>query len=198
MAPSVLLQIQRGFRTSALAAISIALVCLAGCATIVKGTSQKVPVASDPTGADVIVDGNLSGQTPTTVVLKRKNDHLITLEKTGYQSTSVAVVKNVGGAVWGNILAGGLIGWGVDAADGAQYNLVPVTINVKLAPVESSGLANGHPDDAKMFIEKLQALDQLHGAKQISDDEYGKARLALFKRYMPEALPQSGAAGKRN
>ena len=37
---------------------------------------------------------------------------------------SVAVVKNVGGVVWGNIPAGGLIGRGVDASTGAQYNLV--------------------------------------------------------------------------
>lgn len=61
-------KLQHKINMCGFAAISIALICLSGCATIVKGTTQKVPVASDPPDADVIVDGNLSGQTPTTVV----------------------------------------------------------------------------------------------------------------------------------
>ncbi len=183
----------RDLNSIGLVALSMTLICMSGCATIVKGTSQKIPVASDPPGADVIVDGNLSGQTPTTVALKRKDDHLVTLEKGGYQTRSVAVVKSVGGAVWGNILAGGLIGWGVDAADGAQYNLVPVTINAKLEPLASANSANAPPDGAQVFVDKLQALDRLHNAKQMTDEEYGQARLALFKRYMPEALPKTAA-----
>ncbi|MDE2303998.1 MAG: PEGA domain-containing protein [Gammaproteobacteria bacterium] len=178
-------------------AVVAAGVQLSGCATIVKGTTQKVPVASDPSGADVIVDGNLSGQTPTTVELKRKNDHLVTLEKTGYQSRSVAVVKSVGGAVWGNILAGGLIGWGVDAADGAQYNLVPVTINAKLEPLAAAA-PNAGSDDAKVFIDQLRVLDKLHEGKQISDADYAKARLALFKKYMPDAIPANNPAAGEN
>ena len=35
-------------------------------------------------------------------------------------------------AVAGNIIAGGLVGWGVDAVTGAQYNLKPESINVTL------------------------------------------------------------------
>jgi len=46
---------------------------------------------------------------PAQLELRRKDDHLITLEKTGYAPASVQIVKSVGGAVWGNILAGGLI-----------------------------------------------------------------------------------------
>jgi len=83
---------------------------LPGCATIVKGTTQSIPVASDPSRADVWVDGNLRGRTPVDLELKRKRNHLVTIEKAGHQSKSVPVVKDVGGAVWGNILLGGLIG----------------------------------------------------------------------------------------
>jgi 3D (Asp-Asp-Asp) domain-containing protein len=176
-----------------LAGILLATSLSSGCATVVKGTSQKVPIASDPTTADVIVDGNLMGQTPTTLKLKRKTDHLITVQKTGFQPKSVAVVKDVGGAVWGNILAGGLIGWGVDAASGAQYNLVPSTVSLKLDPTTAGTVATGKSEQED-FIEKLKSLDQLHEQKQVSDEEYGKARLELFKRYMPEALPKDNRA----
>jgi hypothetical protein len=41
-----------------------------------------------------------------------------------------------------------------------------------------------------VFVEKLKALDALKENKGISDEEYGKARLALFRQYMPEALPE--------
>jgi hypothetical protein len=160
-----------------------------GCATIVKGTSQKIPMASDPVAADIIVDGQMVGQTPMTVSLKRKTDHLVSVQKTGYQPKSVAIVKDVGGAVWGNIIAGGLIGWGVDAASGAQYNLIPSTVSLKLDPVVAGGAPTTRSDQEE-FVDKLKSLDELHERKQVTDEEYGKARLELFKRYMPEALPK--------
>jgi hypothetical protein len=159
-----------------------------GCATIVKGSNQSIPIASDPSAADVLVDGNLVGQTPTSIQLKRKHDHLITIQKTGYRPKSVAVVKNVGGAVWGNIIAGGLIGWGVDASTGAQYNLVPQTVSVQLEPVFAAAPVPA-VDDQTVFVSKLKTLDQLHESKQLSDQEYANGRLELFRRYMPEALP---------
>jgi hypothetical protein len=180
------------FRLVPIAKASLLVLVLAGsagCATIVKGSHQKVPIGSDPPGADVLVDGSLVGQTPLNVEMKRKNDHLVTIQKSGYRPKSVAVVKDVGGAVWGNIIAGGLIGWGVDASTGAQYNLTPETIAVTL---ESTAVADssGHENDPSVFVEKLKALDVLKENKQISDEEYGKARLELFKHYMPEALPE--------
>ena len=94
-----------------------------GCASVVKGTTQDIPVSSEPSGADVLLDGNFVGTTPTSIKMRRKTDHLVTIQKDGYEARAVPVVKNVGGAVWGNIIAGGLVGWGVDAVSGAQYNL---------------------------------------------------------------------------
>lgn len=82
-----------------LVVIGIAAVSLCtGCATIVKGTTQEVPVSSEPTGARVSVDGTAAGTTPTTVTLSRKANHMVTIEKDGYQSESVAITKLMGGA----------------------------------------------------------------------------------------------------
>ena len=168
------------------------MLCAAGCATVVHGTTQKIRVSSDPLAADVWVDGRMVGQTPTSVSMRRKEDHVVTIQKAGYEPKFVAIVKDAGGAVWGNVLAGGLIGWGVDASSGAQYSLLPTTVSVKLDPISTvvSGMVT---DDSTAFVSKLKALDQLHDSKQLSDEEYVKGRVELFKRYMPEALPGDNA-----
>jgi hypothetical protein len=150
-------------------------------------------MASDPPGAQIIVDGNPVGATPMDVSLKRKRDHLVTFQKDGYRPQSVAVVKDVGGAVWGNILLGGFIGWGVDAATGAQYNLTPKALTVTLEREADSPTSSDAPaadSDAATFVARLNTLDELRDNEQISDEEYAKAKLALFQQYMPEALPE--------
>ena len=158
-----------------------------GCATVIKGSNQQIPISSEPSGAEVFVDGAPVGSTPTTHEMKRKIDHLVTIQKPGYQPKSVAVVRDVGGAVWGNILAGGLIGWGVDAETGAEYNLAPKTIDAHLDPIDA--VATVKTGDASVFVGKLQALDAMKASKEITDQEYATGRLELFREYMPEALP---------
>lgn len=167
----------------------IALFLLSGCATVIKGTTQTIPVSSDPAGADVIVNNVLTGTTPTEIELKRKRDHLITIEKDGYAAASVPVLKSVGGAVWGNILAGGLIGWGVDATSGAQYNLNPETVFVRLRPTGGGG---GPEEESSTVagVARLRELDQALEEGLISDDEYGKGREEVIRRYFPEMIDE--------
>lgn len=162
---------------------------ISGCATIVKGTTQGIPVTSEPPGADVLVDGMLVGTTPTDVEMKRKRDHLVTIKKDGYETKTVPVLKNIGGAVFGNIIAGGLIGWGVDAASGAQNNLTPKTISVILAPVKEGGSSSASDIDSATAVDKLNQLDQMLENEQISKEEYGKARMEILEKYFPELLP---------
>jgi hypothetical protein len=104
-----------------------------GCATIINGTTQDIPITSSPEGASVQVD-EFRGTTPTTVELSRKRSHLVQLSKPGYLSETVKLERVVSGAVAGNIIAGGLIGWGVDAASGGQYRLVPDSVHVTMRP----------------------------------------------------------------
>ncbi|MBS0632719.1 MAG: PEGA domain-containing protein [Verrucomicrobia bacterium] len=167
-----------------------------GCASIVKGSTQNIPISSNPTGATVRLDGNNVGQTPTSITAKRKGDHLITIEKAGYQPESIALTRNVGGAVFGNILAGGLIGWGVDAMSGAQYNLSPATINITLQPEKPTG-ETAQKQDAEVFIQELRKLDQLHESKTITDEEYARTRLGLIEKYtgvpQPKVTPTADA-----
>ena len=176
------------FRPELALAIILAMVAslAGGCASIVKGTTQAIPVSSNPTGATVRLDGNHVGQTPTKVEVKRKSDHLMTIEKAGYQPESIAITRNIGGAVFGNILAGGLIGWGVDAISGAQYNLTPSTINVTLSNLaEGKTVESADSSNAAIFIKELKELDKLHEGKNLSDEEYAKQRTMLIEKYSP-------------
>lgn len=107
-------------------------VSFGGCASMINGSTQNIPVSTDPPGALVRVDGQGSFYTPTTLTLERKQPHTITISKEGYYQEQVSITQATSGAVAGNILLGGLIGWGVDAMTGAQYNLLPDVIHVVL------------------------------------------------------------------
>jgi len=173
---------------------TVSLLCmgmLSGCATIVKGTTQEVPVATDPPGADVTLDDKLYGQTPVDISMERKRDHLVTVSKDGYKPKSIPVVKSVGGAVWGNIIAGGLIGWGIDATSGAQYNLSPESISVVLRPINASSNDADSNESVSNFVKELHDLDKLKEEGNITDKEYASMRTALFKKYYPEMDIQS-------
>jgi len=171
-------------RIAVITSLAVLALLVGGCASIVKGTTQDIPVSSSPTGADVKLDGNKVGQTPMKVEAKRKTDHLLTIEKDGYQAESVAITRNIGGAVYGNILAGGLVGWGVDAISGAQYNLAPSTITIALKPLTAaSPPVVVAKSSAAIFIEELKRLDDLHIGKQISDEEYAKMRTSLVEKF---------------
>lgn len=63
------------------------------CATIVRGTSQIIPVTSHLLGAKIIVDGKEFGNTPIELKLKRKKSHLIRIEKRGYNPFEIRITR---------------------------------------------------------------------------------------------------------
>ena len=103
-----------------------------GCATIVSGTTQKMSVTSQPTDAIAKVDNNLSARTPATFTLERRHDHTIEISKEGYKTTSVMIKRTFNGMATGNVLLGGIIGGGIDAASGAGNKLVPERVDIIL------------------------------------------------------------------
>lgn len=122
-------------RLSLLAMISIA---LSGCATIVNGSNQSVTVSTDPPGASCVLSrqgetvGAIAATPGSVQVSKSKNDVDVTCQKAGFVTASVAKSPSFGGATFGNILAGGLVGAVVDAASGANYTY-PSEIHVPMA-----------------------------------------------------------------
>jgi len=105
-----------------------------GCATAVNGTTQPISLSSNPSGAEIYVDGQPMGKTPGVVTLSRGSDHHIELRKEGYLPHTVPLARQRSTATLGNIYVGGLVGMGVDALSGANYKFVPECYNANLSP----------------------------------------------------------------
>jgi len=156
-----------------------------GCATCINGTSQKIPVKSNPAGATLTIVGDKTEySTPCEIELKRKTDHILHLKKDGYEPATVEIKHVLSGAVAGNILAGGLIGWGVDAATGSQYRLIPETVSVDLKPKpEVEDVQPKQVDKPKTLLEELNELDQLKASGKITKREYETLRHRIIEKY---------------
>jgi hypothetical protein len=185
---------QSGYRQAVVISPFLALIALgglsAGCATVIKGTKQDIPIGSDPSGARVTIDGKPAGTTPMTASLPRKRSHMVTVERDGYEVENTIITNSVGGAVAGNIIVGGLIGWGTDAISGGQYNLHPSVVSLKLRPKSPAGAAQARSNEqVQLFITELSRLDELLEARKIPPEEYQRLRTELFRRYQGEILP---------
>ena len=111
-------------------------VLLSGCATVTRGTTEPLAIQSEPDGAKVEISSGQTGVTPCSFELKRKNDYRVYLRKDGFQPVEIQVESRVAGAgatgMAGNVLVGGIIGMGVDAATGATNSLRPNPVHVHL------------------------------------------------------------------
>ena len=152
--------------------VHLLLFLITGCATIIHGTTQDISVVTDPSGADLLVDGRERYKSPAKIILSRKNDHFIEITMDGYQKETVTIKSVLSGAVAGNIIAGGLIGWGIDAASGGQYRLVPDHIDVRLRPLMNLSIE-----------EKLDQLQKLKDKGKLSNDEYNKLRQDIISSF---------------
>jgi len=120
--------------------ISIATACLAsltGCASIVSGTNQPVSVHTGSVqGATCSLENNKGrwyvSNTPSTVVVNRSFDDLkVRCDKRGTGHGYKRVSSHTKAMAFGNVLFGGVIGAGVDVANGAAYDY-PTDIYVPL------------------------------------------------------------------
>jgi hypothetical protein len=109
---------------------------LGGCATVTRGTDDQIQVNSDPQGATVQTSLSQQCMTPCTLKVGRKDEFSVTVAKPGYAPQTVFVGTKVAGAgaagFAGNVLVGGVIGMGVDAATGATLEHFPNPVTVIL------------------------------------------------------------------
>ena len=137
-------------------------------------------MSSNPAGATVDIDGQSQYVAPTTVKLERKRDHILVFSMEGHQQQQIIIMHVISGAVAGNILAGGLIGWGVDALTGAQYKLVPETVHVELKPLTAE-MVKQKPELLELTpAQRLDQLKELRDGDQITADEYEAMRKIIL------------------
>ncbi len=105
---------------------TLALAMMGGCASITKGTSQEIRVNSEPQGAacEVLRKGQSLAKiakTPATVKIKKSKYNLeIVCSMEGFADSTHINNSGVEGMTAANAIAGGLIGWAIDSATGAD------------------------------------------------------------------------------
>jgi len=133
-------------RTINLFTVGAAAVLLSACSSIIEGTSQNIAVSTDPAGADcaLVRQGNVIGRvnpTPGTVKIdKTKHDITVECALEGYQPASFFNKSDVAGATVGNVIAGGLVGWAIDSATGAD-NKYTGSVHIEMVPTGNSAPA---------------------------------------------------------
>jgi hypothetical protein len=121
--------------------VLLACLAMAGCASATRGWTEQISIASSPSGALATVSGseNHTCVTPCAIQVNRNSDLQVSFELAGYEPETVVLTKeiaNTGVAGFaGNILLGGLIGMGVDAASGAPLDHKPNPVLVTLRPL---------------------------------------------------------------
>lgn len=135
-----------------LAAVAALAIMLSGCGTIIEGTTQPVSVNTTPEQGAQCTLANSQGtwyltSPGSTTVHKTKTDLDVTCTKSGFQPGHVVAASHFGATTAANIIAGGVIGVGVDAASGANYHydspiLVPLG---QPAAVQSTAPAPASP-----------------------------------------------------
>lgn len=122
---------------------------LISCATIMKGSSQEINFSSNPSGAQIKINGTPMGNTPTILKLKSGNEHAVRLELDGYMPFETKITKSMSGWAWGNIVFGGIIGLIVDFSTGAVYKLNQDQISAQL---QKNGMGEAEIKDGNVFV----------------------------------------------
>jgi hypothetical protein len=118
-----------------IASLSILSVVVSGCATLVMGTTDNMSVHTNPSGAQVTVNGEVKGLSPVSFKVPSDKELNIQITKDGYQPQDVqSVPVDRGGYELGS-LALGLIPLIIDRADGAAMGHPNTNITVILEPV---------------------------------------------------------------
>lgn len=132
--------------------VCAALLALTGCASVTRGTTEQISIATTPSGAQADISGldiPTSCVTPCVIQANRSAEISISLAKEGYQPQMVPLTKEIAGTgaagFAGNVLAGGLIGMGVDAVTGAALDHKPNPVIVTLQPLAPPAVRPQHP-----------------------------------------------------
>ncbi len=103
------------------------------CATILTGTKDKIIFNSTPEGAKVMHKGIEKCTTPCTAEIPRSlSRQTVTFEKEGFNNKEVKLTKTFNAVSLVNILLGGVIGVGIDAATGSLTKYSPKEYKVEL------------------------------------------------------------------
>ena len=118
----------------------VLLVLIAGCATITRGTTQTIAIHTPgaPGARCMLSSTSIPSQTvitPANITVEKGMDSIaVRCSKECFQDGTGVVVSSMEAMTAGNLLIGGVIGLGGDAASGAMNKYSPET-GIFMAPI---------------------------------------------------------------
>lgn len=116
-------------KSSRLVLLSLVVLSLTGCASVLKGTDQVLTFTSDQDGAQVLLDGVSVGVTPVSMKVKKNSKSTVMVKKDGFRTQTMPLDKKYDGVALLNIF------WDFSTTDlitGAAYEYEPNTYYFKL------------------------------------------------------------------
>ena len=111
----------------------VASMSFTSCATIFTGSKDEISFNSKPEGAKVMVKGLEKCVTPCTASMQRSlSNEQVEFKLDNYQTKTIALDKKFNAVSLINIIGGGIIGFGIDAATGALMKYDTKAYNVDL------------------------------------------------------------------
>ena len=127
-----------------------------GCASIISGHSTQLSFDSNPSGAQVRIDGRPVGQTPTSLLVSKKALGTVEFSKEGYKPAIVQLRKGFNPIFLGNVIIGGFFGSTTDVASGAVQEYEPRHYFATLSPADAAPLTErislSETQKAKEFV----------------------------------------------
>lgn len=166
------------------AALALSAAAITGCASIVSGTTQSVSVDARSTSGEPVIGANCKLQngdgtwfvtTPgSTMVDRAFSDLTVQCEMKGRPSASTSAKSSTKVIAFGNIFIGGIVGAGVDIANGAAYEYPsPITVHFsdvvgasdpfsadKASTQHAAASSTNHQDAAADMLASATALEQ--------------------------------------
>lgn len=110
-------------------------ILITSCGTLFTGTSSTFIISSEPDKAKVYVNGMYSGQTPTSMILKKDKDYNIVLKKDGYEDASAIVSRSFNLVSILNLLSP--LCWLVDVVTGGVWKFDQEGVTVQMDPIKN-------------------------------------------------------------
>lgn len=113
-----------------------------GCASVTSSKNQPISVDARCGGKSVVgasceltnSKGKWYANTPGSVTIRKAYGDLVVLcKKDGLTAAGGTFESSATGGVWGNVIAGGIIGYAVDASSGAGFDY-PTSMTVQFEP----------------------------------------------------------------
>lgn len=175
-----------------LVVIAFAALALQSCGTIFTGTHQRIVIDSEPQGAEIFIEGDSVGVTPSKVLVRRRLFDLqnggktVRLEKDGYRKAKRSIYVSMNPAcIFNTIFL--LPHWGVDLATGAIARYEPYNFYYLEPDTNFKYESNPKPAVEIDKFDRLLKLKKLLDEGAITQEEFDKEKAKILEE---NSLPE--------